>query len=387
MALKKTPRLKAKKKSSAKKAKTKKLPTKVIKKVKTTKKNKKKTSLNKKISSKKKVTKKAKKITHKNPSSSKVVIPEIIDDLAESQKNQIVPHSEKRLAEFVDNEIKKSPATLPNLSDGLNYYIQAIQRYPLLSREEEIKIAERYQKTKDPKDAEILVTANLRFVVKVAAEYSQFGSKLIDLIQEGNVGLMHAVREFNPYKGARLITYAVWWIKGYIQDYLMKQHSMVKIGTTHNQRKLFYNLEKEKANIDQLGMEPTVKLLSDRLGVPEKDVRMMEQRLARKDLSLDQPLGDEDSPSFLDLEASDESDVTEQLIEHESLVQLTEAIDSIRSELSEKENYILANRLLKDEPMKLQEIGTLWGVSREAVRQMEARLMNKIKNQLIPAKS
>ena len=195
---------------------------------------------------------------------------------------------------------------------------------------------------------------------------------------------MHAVKEFNPYKGTRLITYAVWWIRGYIQDYLMKQHSMVRIGTTHNQRKLFYNLEKEKSAIDKMGMEPTVKLLSDRLGVPEKDVRMMEQRMARKDVSLDQPLASDESSSFLDFETSDDPTATDQMIEKESIHQLQSALGELSESLSEKERYILQNRLLSDEPMKLQEIGTEWGVTREAVRQMESRLMKKIKKQMIP---
>jgi RNA polymerase sigma-32 factor len=295
------------------------------------------------------------------------------------------PPSKKYQAEVVEDSPRpEPPSKLPALSDGLTHYLEAIQQYPLLSRDEEMKVAKRYHESKDPKDAEILVTSNLRFVVKVAAEYSQFGSKLIDLVQEGNVGLMHAVKEFNPYKGARLITYAVWWIRGYIQDYLMKQHSMVKIGTTHNQRKLFYNLEKEKAKLDQMGMEPTVKMLSDRLGVPEKDVRMMEKRMSGKDLSLDQPLGEDGNMSLLDFESGDTEDITEQLIEKESVAQLNTVLQQLKDNLSEKELFILDNRLLNDEPMKLQEIGDLWGVSREAVRQMEARLLKKIKKEMLP---
>ncbi len=324
-------------------------------------------------------TKKKKK---KSSSRSKKVMPEVVDETSSASEE---PVTKKYQAEVVDDDpISSAPTTLPALSDGLTHYIEAIQRYPLLSKEEELKIAERYHKTKDPKDAEILVTSNLRFVVKVAAEYSQFGSKLIDLIQEGNVGLMHAVKEYNPYKGARLITYAVWWIRGYIQDFLMKQHSMVKIGTTHNQRKLFYNLEKEKAKLDQMGMEPTVKLLSDRLGVPEKDVRMMEKRMSGKDVSLNMTVGDEGTTSLLDFESTDEADVTEQLIEKESVAQLNQVLEGLRDKFSDKEIYILENRLLNDEPLKLQEIGDEWGVTREAVRQMEARLLKKIKKEMLP---
>jgi RNA polymerase sigma-32 factor len=327
---------------------------------------------------KKKTKSKSKKVLAEvvEDSSASIRVPEVVDETAPQKRVE---------AEIVESLTETEVSTkLPALSDGLSYYIEAIQKYPLLSKEEEIKIAKRYHETRDPKDAEILVTANLRFVVKVAAEYSQFGSKLIDLIQEGNVGLMHAVKEFNPYKGARLITYAVWWIKGYIQDYLMKQHSMVKIGTTHNQRKLFYNLEKEKAKIDQMGMEPTVKLLSDRLGVPEKDVAMMEKRMSGKDVSLDLPVGEEGSASLLDFEESPVRDITEQLIENESVAQLKAVLGKLKDNFSEKEMYILENRLLNDEPLKLQQIGDEWGVSREAVRQMEARLLKKIKKEMIP---
>ena len=134
-------------------------------------------------------------------------------------------------------------------SDPLVMYLNEIRKYPLLTREQEADYAKKYFETKDPEIAQRLVKHNLRFVVKVAAEYSKFGAKMIDLIQEGNIGLMHAVREFNPYKGVRLITYAVWWIRGYIQEYMMKQYSLVRIGTTQNQKKLFYNLQKEKEKL------------------------------------------------------------------------------------------------------------------------------------------
>lgn len=157
-------------------------------------------------------------------------------------------------AEIVDNnashEHQKAPLT--PVGDTLSTYLANVNKYPLLTREQEHEIAERYFKLRNPKDAEILVTSNLRFVVKVAAEYSKFGNKLIDIIQEGNVGLMHAVKEFNPYKGVRLISYAVWWIRGYIQEYMMRQHSVVRIGTTQNQRKLFYHL-KRKGSTGSLG--------------------------------------------------------------------------------------------------------------------------------------
>src|SRR4051812_41983139 len=148
----------------------------------------------------------------------------------------------------------------------------------------------------------MLVTANLRFVMKVAAEYSKFGARMIDLIQEGNVGLMHAVKEFNPYKGVRLITYAVWWIRGYIQEYLMRQYSMVRIGTTATQRKLFYQLQREREKLEREGLQSGIAQLSGRLGVSPEEVEEMHSRLSGRDVSLDAPVGEEGSTRLLDLQ-------------------------------------------------------------------------------------
>src|SRR4029078_10270334 len=150
-----------------------------------------------------------------------------------------------------------------------------LRKYPLLTPKEEYALAVKYKETGDREAAEKLITSNLRFVVTISAQYSKFGARMIDLIQEGNVGLMHAVRDFNPYKGVKLITYAVWWIRGYIQEYLMKNYSQVRIGTTQAQKKLFYHLNKEKARLDAIGEKPDVKLLSSNLGVTEDEVREM----------------------------------------------------------------------------------------------------------------
>lgn len=286
-------------------------------------------------------------------------------------------------AEIVENQIsRRAPSELKPLGDSLSQYLANVNKYPLLTREQEAIIAERYFKDRNPNDAEILVTSNLRFVVKVAAEYSKFGNKLIDLIQEGNIGLMHAVKEFNPYKGVRLITYAVWWIRGYIQEYLMRHHSIVRIGTTQNQRKLFYHLQREKNQLDQLGQESSVKLLSSKLGIPEDDVRMMEERMSGRDISLDAPVSEDGPTHRLDLEASHDEAVDEQLARSEDLSILNEKISKLRETLNPKEIYLLDQRLLADQPITLQEIGEKWGVTREAVRQMESRLMKKIKDEM-----
>lgn len=270
-------------------------------------------------------------------------------------------------------------------ADPVSRYMAEIARYPLLSREQEHALALRLFEKKDPKAAEMLVTSNLRFVVKVAAEYTKFGAKLIDLVQEGNVGLMHAVKEFNPYKGVRLITYAVWWIRGYIQEYLMRQYSMVRIGTTATQRKLFYQLQREREALEKMGLQQGIAQISGKLGIPEDEVQEMHARLSGRDLSLDAPVGDGDgNATLMDFQSeADPSRIDEELGKREEVNQLLGGIEKLRPSLSEKELFLLEARLLADEPMTLQEIGDKYGTTREAVRQMEARLLEKIKKAVL----
>lgn len=271
-------------------------------------------------------------------------------------------------------------SSVPATSHPLGRYLSEIGRYPLLTREEEHKLAVRYRETGDPSAAEKLVTSNLRFVVKVAAEYTKFGARMIDLIQEGNVGLMHAVKEFNPYKGVRLITYAVWWIRGYIQEYLMRQYSMVRIGTTATQRKLFYQLQKQREELERLGLEQGIAQLSGKLGIDESEVQEMHSRLSGRDISLDAPVNDEGTARLLDLQSeADPHQVDEELGTQEEIQQLVSHIEKLRPSLSEREIFLLEARLLADEPLTLQEIGDKYGTTREAVRQMESRLLAKIK--------
>ncbi|MFN7826155.1 MAG: RNA polymerase factor sigma-32 [Pseudobdellovibrionaceae bacterium] len=271
-------------------------------------------------------------------------------------------------------------------SDPVQLYLAEIRKYPLLTKEQESELAKKYYETKDPQAAQALVTANLRFVVKVAAEYSKFGARLIDLIQEGNMGLMHAVREFNPYKGVRLITYAVWWIRGYIQEYLMKQYSLVKIGTTQNQKKLFYQLQREKEQIDKLIESGNLKELATKLDIPEEEVLTMVQRLSGRDVSLDKPAED-GGTSLLGFQRSDAEAPDETLAKTENLLHLNEAIEALRPTLNEKELIILKERILNEEPLTLQEIGEKYGTTREAVRQMEVRLLKKIKDKFTEIES
>lgn len=287
--------------------------------------------------------------------------------------------SESHIYDSVD----VSPETGLIPSDPFTQYLAEIRKYPLLTPEEEKQLAIRYFEKKDPIAAEKLVTSNLRFVVKIALEYAKMGAKLMDVVQEGNVGLMHAVKEYNPYKGVKLISYAVWWIRGYIREYLMKQFSMVKIGTTQSQKKLFYNLEKEQRELKLLGHQPQdVQLLSSRLGVSEKDVELMQQRLSGKDVSLDAPLDSEGTSHFLDLQ-TDGSTPEDQLQVLELVDLLKEKIEEIKPHLNEKELDILENRILADEPQTLQEIGEKYGISRERARQLEERVLKNIKERFL----
>ncbi len=289
------------------------------------------------------------------------------------------PQKEEPVSTPSSKAVAIASSHLPRTTDPLVLYLNEIRKYPLLTREKEKEISEKYFETKDPESAQLLVRSNLRFVVKIAAEYSKFGAKLIDLIQEGNVGLMHAVREYNPYKGARLITYAVWWIRGYIQEYLMRQYSMVRIGTTQNQRKLFYQLQKEKNNLEALSNEKNLHELSERLGIPEDEIKIMAQRLSGRDVSLDRPVDGDDSPTLGAFQQSQTESMEDTFAREEMIKLLQSKVSELEPDLSEREKIILHERLLNEEPLTLQEIGEKYGITREAVRQMEARLIKKIK--------
>lgn len=313
--------------------------------------------------------------TRQLPVPVKVATPEIVDSSVVPVLAPHAPRSTTPLAPAPEQGALVS-------QDPLIAYLAEIRKYPLLTPEEEHDLAVRYRESGDKEAAERLVTANLRFVVKIAAEYSKFGAKMIDLIQEGNVGLMHAVREFNPYKNVRLITYAVWWIRGYIREYLMRQHSMVRVGTTQAQKKLFYNLQKETRELEASGQKADVKALSERIGVSEEDVIEMQKRMSAKDVSLDQPLDEDSGTNLLSLRADDSAESPEEaLMASEQTALLKKKLDLIIPTLNEKERYILEERLLSDEPLTLQDVGDKFGITRERARQLEARVLQKIRKE------
>jgi RNA polymerase sigma-32 factor len=263
--------------------------------------------------------------------------------------------------------------------DPLQRYLAEIRRFPLLSREEEHRLAVDYKEYGNLQAAYKLVTANLRLVVMIAREYQKAFKNLLDLVQEGNMGLMEAVKNFDPYRGVRFPSYAVWWIRAYMIRYIMNDWRMVKIGTTQAQRKLFFNLQKEKEKIETEGLTPGPKLLAQRLNVKEDEVVEMEQRLASRDLSVDMPMGDDEEATLLHFLPDQKESPEEQLAETQYQQLLREKMEQFAGALKDKELVIFRERLLNEEPLTLREIGEKYDISRERVRQIEERVKRKLK--------
>jgi RNA polymerase sigma-32 factor len=241
----------------------------------------------------------------------------------------------------------------------------------------------RYKEHGDIEAAYRLVTANLRLVVMIAREYQRAFHNLLDLIQEGNIGLMEAVRKFDPYRGVRFPSYAVWWVRAYIIRYIMNNWRMVKIGTTQAQRKLFFNLRREKERLEAEGFIPGPKLLAQRLDVKEDEVVEMEQRLSARDLSLHTPIDPEAESTLLDFIPDKKATAEEEVAFSQYQQLVAEKMAKFAERLRGKEQVIFEKRLLAEEPLTLQEIGDQYGISRERVRQLEERLKKKLKDYLL----
>ena len=263
--------------------------------------------------------------------------------------------------------------------DPLRRYLVEIRRYPLLSREEEHRLAVEYKEFGNIEAAYKLVTSNLRLVVMIARQYQKALRSLLDLIQEGNMGLMEAVKKFDPYRGIRFPSYAVWWVRAYMIRYIMNDWRMVKIGTTQAQRKLFFNLQKEKEKLEAEGFTAGPKLLAQRLNVKEDEVVEMEQRLFNRDLSTDVPVGDDKEVTLLHFLADNRQTPEERFADSEFRQLLSEKMKEFANRLKDKELTIFRKRLLSDEPLTLREIGDRYGISRERVRQIEERVKKKLK--------
>lgn len=269
-----------------------------------------------------------------------------------------------------------SPATL----SPLQLYLQQIARYPLLEPEEEYELARKQFDEGDVGAAHRLVTSNLRLVVKIANDFRQAQLNLLDLIQEGNYGLMQAVKRFNPYKGVKLSSYAAWWIRAYILKYIMDNKSQVRIGTTADQRKLYYNLEKTARKLLQEYDHVDAKLLADHLNVREKDVLEMQARLAAPDVSLDAPLGEEsEGVSRVSLLPAETETVDEQLANDEVRRIFAEHLEDFRKILKGRDLEVFDARLMAEDPLTLQDLGDKYGITRERARQIEARILEKLR--------
>jgi RNA polymerase sigma-32 factor len=281
-------------------------------------------------------------------------------------------------AEKAEVAAEREAALVPY--DPLSRYLAEVRRFPLLTREEESIIAKRYAETHDREDAYRLVTANLRMVVKIAMEFARASKNLLDLIQEGNVGLMEAVKNFDPYRGIRFPSYAVWWIRAYIYRYLINNWRLVKIGTTQAQRKLFFNLRKETDRLEAEGFTPQPKLIAQRMGVKENEVREMQERMSQSEVSLDQPVPNTEDTRLLDVLPDPSSNPEEATAGAEFRQFAKEKVEEFASKLEGKELEIFRARMLSEEPVTLQEIGEQFGISRERVRQIENRLKKRFKD-------
>lgn len=273
--------------------------------------------------------------------------------------------------------------TMPVPIDSLTLYLSEINRFPLLSAEQERHLALRFRDEGDLQAAHTLITSNLRFVVKVAGEYRSYGMKMLDLIQEGNIGLMMAVRKFDPAKGVRLISYAVWWIRAYIQNHIISAWSLLKIGTTQAQRKLFFKLNQAKQAIISMTGEADLHSAAVTLDVKDVEAREMEQRL-RGELSLDVDMFEGEGGTFLESLPDLRQNQEELLVEHQERDILERGVASALENLNEKERFVIERRVASESPMTLQEIADHFSLSRERVRQIEDGALKKMKRLLSP---
>jgi RNA polymerase sigma-32 factor len=310
------------------------------------------------------------------------VVGEIIDDPA-AEAADSDDGGEHAPARFSSTSPPTTGAALSR-SDPLQAYLREVQRHALLTGDEEKTLTQHYARTQDVTTAARLVTANLRLVVKLAYEYRRAYKNIMDLIQEGNIGLMQAVKRYDPYRGVKLSSYAAWWIRAYILRFILNNWRLVKLGTTQAQRKLFFNLNKEKAKLAAMGIEPTSAEIARRLSVDEKEVVDMDRRLSSGEASLDAPVGDTDgrAVSRIELMPSFWTGPDTALEAREMGEIVHERLGRFRDTLKGKEVIIFDKRMAAEEPLTLQELGDEFGISRERVRQLEARLTHRLRQYL-----
>ncbi|WP_437287972.1 RNA polymerase factor sigma-32 [Sorangium sp. So ce406] len=308
------------------------------------------------------------------------VVGEVIDDANVDLNDIEIPRS----ARLGASEGRGSSDAALSRTDPLQAYLREVQRHRLLTPEEEKELTVKYAKTQDVATAARLVTANLRLVVKLAYEYRRAYKNIMDLIQEGNIGLMQAVKRYDPYRGVKLSSYAAWWIRAYILRFILNNWRLVKLGTTQAQRKLFFNLNKEKAKLSAMGIEPTAAEIAKRLSVEEKEVVDMDRRLSSGEASLDAPVGDLEGRSIPRVEMLVSSGASpDSAFEASEMGMLVhDRLSKFRETLKGKDVIIFDKRMAAEDPLTLQELGNEFGISRERVRQLEARLQSKLRTYL-----
>jgi RNA polymerase sigma-32 factor len=297
---------------------------------------------------------------------------------ADNQKKRKTKSSSRKKAKTM----VPAPAPAKSLvtTDPLQRYLREVSRYDLITREKEVELGKLIQEENDEEAAYILATSNLRLVVKIALEFQRvWMQNLLDLIQEGNIGLMQAVKKFDPYKNVKFSYYASFWIKAYILKFIMDNWRLVKIGTTQGQRKLFFKLKKEKQKLIDMGFEPKPKLLSERLGVSEREIVDMDQRLDGWDVSLDAPLKEDSDTERIEFLSTSTDSIEDQVSKKEIEVLLHNKIAEFRKKMTPREIEIFDLRIFSDNPVTLQEIGDRYGISRERVRQVEKNIIKKMR--------
>ncbi len=280
-------------------------------------------------------------------------------------------------------------AAARTMTGSLELYLAEINRFPLLDVAEEQRLAREFLLGRDTKAAHRLVTANLRFVVKVAYEYRSYGFRIADLVQEGNIGLMKAVQKFDPDKGIRLISYAVWWIRAYIQNYILKSWSLVKLGTTQAQRKLFFSLARTRRELDRTSVQQGAdsdgrdsEKVARKLRVKPSEVDEMARRMEGRDFSLDAPMGDDGGTTHVEFVPSATPSAHDELSGAEEQALVSGRVGAALAQLDRRERFIIEQRVMADRPMTLKELGDHFGFSRERARQLEIRAKEKLKQQL-----
>ncbi len=277
-----------------------------------------------------------------------------------------------------------SSVTLPVITDGFEHYMTQINRYDLLDREQEVALAKRYRLDDDLDAAHRLICANLRFVVKIANEYRRYGLRQLDLVQEGNIGLMMAVNKFDPERGIRLISYAVWWIRAYMQNFIMRSWSMVKIGGSRAQKKLFFKLKQTQSAMRSLTGNAANADMAEELAVSEKDIEEMAAMMSARDTSLDVELFAGEDYTLLDRLVDQRINQEDELADKQESQQLKEQVQQAMQVLNERERRIVQRRILDEDPTTLQGLADEYNISRERVRQLEQNALRKVKEAFCP---